>query len=537
MHIKLQTALGSALSLASAGDGSNVTDVSLSPRQDRKINGVVINYETTTTVDGVAYTEVTQDISGSASGKNVAVFTIPLQGAQIVTQEQECKTEEIPEDAGDVTGAWLAAHFPEIEACAPGGTGLIGVSGWLAVTEVVQVIDEAAAVGPGTVPDTYPRALINGAVHQWMTGISAAPTKVQVTLRWKGDSTSNYKLFKLFKEAEKKRTFEIELTGTDAQTKTYRTVAGVPGEVPPAGLAASYKASLQTMMVAGSLSITEAEVATLAAPGKLISLTGDFPCSNSLIQTVRTSFFDGSTRITFGPGNPRLNPVSFIELLRAGTRNRPVPNIGGGRASADTSYSGHKIKGAMTGRAKNTAPLPPAPSLHPFQVTAVSVSESSGSVKVAAGYLCSGVAGAIDPDNEFGPQPEDYIKYIDVGASNTLSCNHGDKVWAKVNYTGDGYVDELEWGPETIGTDVTVVGFVSQDTLIMYADAILHEEYICQATRPAGQNGPSYFSFIPVAQISIVSGVMSIKQIQFGPVYAPIWSADNAILFGISAAD
>jgi len=131
--------LGSAISAASSGDGSGVTNVSLMPRQDRKIRGVVIHYEITETIDGTEYVQVQDDAAGATSGKNVVIFTIPLTGNQTTIQSQQITAQDIPTSAGAVDADWLTSHFEEIAACSPS-------SGQVEVVSISQAIDGEDAV-------------------------------------------------------------------------------------------------------------------------------------------------------------------------------------------------------------------------------------------------------------------------------------------------------------------------------------------------------------------------------------------------------
>lgn len=369
--------LGTAISLDSSGNGSGVTRVSLKPRQDRKVNGVVIHYEITSTVDGVEYVDIVDDTSGTTSGKNVIIFTIPLTGNNTTIQSQQITTENIPDDAGDVTDDWINSHFEEIAACSP-------AAGQVEVVSLTQEVDDDNKVGPGTAPGAYSRELITGQVHEWMTGISAAPTKVTMKLKWVGDAEDNPKLYELFRGAQKTREFVITLMGTDAVTKNYQSVATVIGETPEEGLAADYKAALETTMVEGTVEIVEEEIEVEALPGHLISLTGDFPVTNSIVQTCRTDVFTGRSSIHFGPGNPKLAPPDFIELLRAGNRTRPTSNAGA-RDSGTLSGNSH-VKHGQSGRLKNTVSVPAKRSKRGFTIRVKDASDPY-SVTVGAGYV------------------------------------------------------------------------------------------------------------------------------------------------------
>ncbi len=430
-----RAANGAALSLHSTGSATvsgysvGIRSVTIAPREDRKVRGVVINYETTTTVDGVEYVDISQDTGGSnTEGKNVAVFTIPLRGSNTITQSQDIVTADIPEVIGDVNAEFLNNHFPEIKDAN-------FTDGLVQVVSVTQEVDEDNKVGDGTVPSSFPREIINGSVADWMSGIVSAPTTVKIVLKWVGDASTNRKAYDLFKGAKKTLELSYECTGTDAITKTYYTSTFTPGETPTSGLAADYYDAITSPMVEGSISIVEEEPRLSVQPGKLLTLTGDFATpSPTLIHTVATDVFSGRSTVRFGPSNPRLAPPDFIELLRAGTRNRPVFALpDAARTDGKISSSGNETKGSKSGRMKNTSKSTDQKSRRWFTV------EMAGTDSV---YITEGRILAPDISNWAsitwpGPLPDPpnaCLKQYTIASDTISGVANGDGIWLKIDF-------------------------------------------------------------------------------------------------------
>lgn len=333
------------------GGANQTSSCSLWPRQDVGLRGVVIHYEITTTVDGVAYMDITNDTAGATTGRRVAHFTIALQGANIITQQQEIETLDIPDGLSEL-GPWMILKFPEIAQAAPG-------AGDLTVNVFEQDVFAAEKVGPGTALSTYPRELIKGSIQPWMTGVSAAPTRIRINLTFTGDAIAKPELAKLFPGADKTEDFFVELTGTDAHDRTYRTAGGTAGETIPTGLAAAYFHAFQTAVDEGSYTQLAEGPDVVIYPGKSITLTGSAAVTKAPVQSSTTDVFTGNTTVTFGPMNRALTPGNFLEMLRAGQRQQPIVNPAGSirtDATAGSSRGGSDtIHGATGGRWKNTS--------------------------------------------------------------------------------------------------------------------------------------------------------------------------------------
>ena len=173
----------STITKAVSGNGSGCKMIRQKPLRRRAVRGVVFTFETVNTVDGVEWIDLTEQTAGSTSGVDVIRRTITLKGTDTVTQSQQVLTADVPTSTSDPDlFDWVIAHFPDIAETNP-------VTGNATVKSIQQVVDTASKVGPGTVPivsgsPRYPRELIGGSIPPWQSGISAAPTKITIVLKW-----------------------------------------------------------------------------------------------------------------------------------------------------------------------------------------------------------------------------------------------------------------------------------------------------------------------------------------------------------------
>lgn len=343
-------------------NGRGVTSVSVDPLQRNKVRGVVINYETIETVDGVGKVSLVQDTAGATSGKNVIVHNISLRGGEATTQRQYVKTDSIPEQSGvsvnptwgDVTTAWLAKKFPQIGS----STLLDSIKTKTTVTDIRHIIDLDNVSGPGTPPDgselypdgTYPYELLEGAINDNMAGVTAAKTTVKITLKWTASEAMwpyrNVPLIKIMEQNNGVVELYYDCTGTNSPTKTYTSTAATAGEAVPVGIAQQIYDGMKDVMSSGSITVVEVEPTTNAQPGQRIQLAAPFATfgTGSMVQSVTTNVFSGTTTVRFGPYNSMLGPADLIELMRVGQRS---PD-GGGYGSGSSAGGGISASAART---------------------------------------------------------------------------------------------------------------------------------------------------------------------------------------------
>jgi hypothetical protein len=440
LNVKKPSALTPIITKAMSGNGSGARQYRVKPLTRRAVNGVVLTFETSNTVDGNTYTSITQQTAGATSGLDIVRRTIALNGTDTVIQEQECLTETIPQTTGAVTGTWLIDHFPDLK-------GLNLGAGMVSVVSIDQEVDTARKVGLGSIPETggvprYPRELVGGSVPPWQSGVSACPVKVTVVLRWVG-TAENDNIRELFSGAKKELTLTVDLTGTDCETTTYRTSATTGGETAPAGLAQSYYDALSSEPQAGSVTWVDTEIDRSIVPGKKLTLTGHHPVTGAVIQSVVADIFSGRITVGYGPINTRLAPQDFIALQRGGER-AAKPSFSGSAVRTSGALSGKSnVSGSVAARQRNSVRAAPPPPKKFFTVLA----KTNTSVEVASGQVKT-------PEIDGSGNLTKIGKTLTVAAS-TLSVANGDKIWLRLTHT---LSDTNVSGALTGGSAVSITG-------------------------------------------------------------------------------
>jgi hypothetical protein len=505
----------SVVTKASEGDGSGVTRMELDQRRRFPVAGVTIQWKTTTTVDDVTSVTVVTDTAGTAApAKDVAVFTIPLQGDEIITQSQEAITEDLPEAAGDLTNtewrAFLAKHFQEWAAC-----GTI-TNGAFVVVSVTQEVDSANKVGLGTAPASYPRMLTGGAVPPWQSGISAAPTRFTVRIRPGAEVQTNPAFYELFaKGNEIVLPLTMDVMGTDAQSITYRTVTSyTEGEEPIEGLAADYYAAMNVDAPAGTWTKVAEEADITPMPGKRLTLTGDFPVTTAVIQQTTVDIFAGRTSVVFGPVSIR-TPADSFAMMRAGNRRSRMRNVGGGNRTS-ASPAGREIKGSGGGRAHNTHRPTPVRSKKWFtleqldEVTAGTVTIRCCAGRFAAAEIVDGASDPILPTySEISEHP--------VGETDIAGVEHNDCIFLRVVYN----IEESFTGTEGDGLS----GVLLHTASMTASGATVVKGTSGEFDFFSGIESGDYVSYFRIGKISIDSSIVTIEQHWDGLFTAPCLEA------------
>lgn len=445
-NVTLPGAIATTVTKASSGNGSGARQFKGTPLTRGVVRGVVLEFETTSTVDGIQYTNITYQTAGASSGLDVISRTISLIGTDTVTQSQYCKTQSIPQTPSDLAGpagkSWIEDHFPEFR-------DLNFVAGQVGVVSVKQTVDTANKVGLGTIPTTgtppvprYPRELIAGAIPPWQPGISACPVTVEVVLRWTGD-TWNEKLAELFSGAEKTLTLSVDMTGTDATTKTYAIATTTGGETAPSGLAEAYYNAVSSASPAGTVSWVENDIDRNLKPGKKLTLTGSFAVTGAIIQSVSADLFSGRTTVNYGPINTRLAPQDLVALMRGGER-AVKPSFTPGSVRESGALRGRSnVEGSVGVRQRNSGRAAPPPARKFFTVLA----KTNAQVEVLAGQV---KAPLIDVDGNV----EKIGRTLEVAAA-TFSVADGDKIWLRLTHSVS---DTNDSGTLTGGSTVTITG-------------------------------------------------------------------------------
>lgn len=301
---------------------TSVSALTVTPRYDMQIPGVVLRYEKlyTSTEDGFEYESFALDEAGTTDDVRTFFSTIELAGANLSRLNQAVVVEELPAalfEGGDEDDRktwwrqkleWLADAAVDIES--------------------ISVADLAAADG-ATLVDDLGNILVEGQVQDWMTGIHAQEQVLTATVKYAvSDGAEN-----VHEEQEKVVTFRF--VATDATTRTYSRVADSDsGEPVPVGLAAAIYAAWGRLQYDGNLTIVEEDCTTPLRPGHRLNLAGGlagWAAMDAVVVQVDESLDDGTTQVSFGPAR-HLSPGDIIALFRS-TRSRRVSTGWGKRAS------------------------------------------------------------------------------------------------------------------------------------------------------------------------------------------------------------
>jgi len=293
------------------------SSLSVTPRYDLRIPGVIIRYERRTTNNGTAYLSVENESAGDDTAYDALITTIELGGASASFTANEIETAAFPADLNDED--WWFQNVPALlEAnLDPTITGAKRQK-WDPSTEAWVDCSTAEKAA-------MPRYLVRGSVAEWQSE-SERPERVIASLAGTEiiNAYDSGVVGKINQQA-----VEFEIVATDASTGTYHSLSsGENAEPTPTGLAAALYATWSHLEYDGQLTLTQRECPGDAHPGKALRITGGpaaWATMDTMIQTVTEDIFSGRTSVTFGP--PRhLGPADLKSLLTAFRRRNPAYN-------------------------------------------------------------------------------------------------------------------------------------------------------------------------------------------------------------------
>jgi hypothetical protein len=152
-----------------------------------------------------------------------------------------------------------------------------------------------------------------------------------------------------------------------------------------------------------------------------LTLTGAFPLTGAIIQSVTADIFSGRTTVNYGPINRGLTPEDFIGLLRGGER-AVKPSFTSGIVRTEATQTNPNVKGSVAGSKRNSVRSTPAPAKEYFQVLA----KTSTEVEVLGGKVYGPEVNASGVLTKIG-------RTFDI-AGETFSVSDGDKIWLRIDY-------------------------------------------------------------------------------------------------------
>lgn len=304
MHVRSRANLA-AVSFACAA-GAPAHRLSVTPRYDLQVPGVLLRYEQRHTYENVIYEIIEEDEAGDTDDPRALKSTIELAGSSTSLLTQWLEIEALPEDL-NIKSFWTSRIA------------------WLNQFADEDLVIHSAERGlPEEDWPDYPNMLLKGNIHTWMTEYEQVVS---------ADETLTAKANYIERDAagevvEIKRDVEIsvKIVATNAETRWYRRIGQYDsGEPIPVGLAAAVYSAAGQLQYDGQYTLLQEEVASNAYPGKKLNLTGGraaWAAMNAVIQQTTEDVDAGITHIGFGPVRA-LGPDQLIEMLRA-FRNRKV---------------------------------------------------------------------------------------------------------------------------------------------------------------------------------------------------------------------
>ena len=287
-----------------------ITEASINPRDDLQVNGVVVQYERTDTVDGnPSQVVITESAGDAADPTKTLYFFFDLQGSSVSYNRQKVSTESILESSG----SWWQNRHPKLKNA----------------TGVSVANDSQTAVDDGGENDgtSYSKELVSGSIADWMGGVGTCAQIVKADVTYTpADGTP------------KTETLRLQIVGTNANNQTYQTVSSSTAAEPqPTGLAASILSGLSALQYEGQIDLNESDTGAATHLNKRINLDGgriEWASMNAQVYSVNYALDTGTTQIAFGPAK-HLGANDLFQLLR-NVRTRKATNgtsraqIGGG---------------------------------------------------------------------------------------------------------------------------------------------------------------------------------------------------------------
>ena len=285
---------------------------SLIPRNDLKMNAVVLKYEHTHSNGDASWITTTRDAypsNASAEDFNTLVFTLELEGSRMHTQEQWVLTQPIQTDSI----AWWKQHFPCIQF----------------------IPDKDIHITATQRTTSLPNELLEGAIAPWM-GCKATYETISADVSY---TTKE--------ETVEHCIFALKICATDAISKTYRKVLFLSsGMEPPKNLAKTLYEATSCLQYEGRLQF-ECNEFTQCFLGYALAFIGGDPTWEKLhlpIQEERFFLDEGRVQLSFGAPK-QLGPNDLCQLMHTHRSRQltvdPQMRFADKRSGASKTYFPH----------------------------------------------------------------------------------------------------------------------------------------------------------------------------------------------------
>ncbi|HUS37378.1 MAG TPA: hypothetical protein VM680_18670 [Verrucomicrobiae bacterium] len=308
----------------------------LQPREDLQVPGVVIYYLNSAVVNGLSYSQVTEDVfpegtTGREPKALVAAINLEASSISYAQATIQC----IPIAAGNKD--WWIARMPQLAQAS--------------VTGLVVTSPEAVAL-PNELVGQYANWM-GGMVANIVVRAMASYTEVEV------DDNGAVRLDrdqKMIPVRTVQRPISFEVLATNLASGTYNSLpSGTLGEAQPAGMAEALYNATRVLQYEGTIPIQEDQCSGRVGLGNLVNLTGgraEWADMNAQPYSIIEDIDNGRTQVMVGPPK-NLGPADYMELLRA-TRNRfrfapPAARATGIGGVGSTVSLGDKIQRSVPG--------------------------------------------------------------------------------------------------------------------------------------------------------------------------------------------
>lgn len=318
----------SALQAKSIAPSSGIQAIRVVPRADLVVPAVVLKYERTDQIDGVAVPSVSTDAApADATGTEFGALcaTIDLQGFSV--SYARAVVESVPLPPLSNTQAWW--------------TWMISKERWLQDNRVqlleVKSLTRQAASNPSL--PVLDRELVAGQVPDWLNATAQQET---VTLEARMQIVAGADADEIVT-----RRFTASINTTSATSGEYSQAQSITaGEAPPVGLAQVIYDALSVLEHEGTVSLVGEELPAEGSTDAIsvghrlnvTELRAEWATMAAMVQEITEDIATGQRTIRFGPPQ-HLGPRDLVDLLRV-NRFRLVLTPSSQRAGQSASNLG-----------------------------------------------------------------------------------------------------------------------------------------------------------------------------------------------------
>jgi hypothetical protein len=301
------------------------------PRNDLLVPAVIAKYEQVVSIDGDSKDYITVDkfpLDAADNAVGALVATIDIQGGSSTYQHQDIVVQNLPVSAtGTATLPWLKAHIPWLFGTVS-KPSLYDIAGITCDTFYGFDIDSQDPFAMGEAPTGFVVAnmnkeLLSGGITKWLEDdqqIFGCFIVLSFRLRYTGSDATTLALFQNDAANPNTRIEYVKVTGTNADTMTYKQLTSAQQPEPvPEGLAEQLYNALSVLHWDGDIMFKAQECAGPLPIGCVFNTSdgrAEWGTMNAQVLSVEEDIDKGVTTVHFG--HPMaLGLQERTELLRA----------------------------------------------------------------------------------------------------------------------------------------------------------------------------------------------------------------------------